>query len=324
MPMNEEAFGEVLDRATEEAVEEFDATEEDADVEVEEEIVDEPSESEEVVEDIPEAEDEVEAEGEEVEQVDESPSVVQWSGNPDELPTAVEYDGKVYDLSQTYKAMQAGWTKKTQELAEQRKQYEAMTRQYQELIQGQKQQAAEAEDPRPANPTESMSPQEQEQRWDEINRWIARDENRRMVRDGIIPDPEAVKQQMAVQQQQADLVGRLNMIASQPGYNEAVDQRMVQIVEADESGYWQQQFQSDQGAKALFDLAKNQLAAEENKAKAAAAESAKVKRQAKAASKATPKQSAQNKKAEPKPADNFAELAFEDKVGAIINQEFDL
>ena len=324
MAVLEETFEKGLERAGEEAIEEMESVTEEPDVETEEESEDEPLESEEEVLEPSEVDDEEEADSEEEEPVDDSPSVVQWSGNPDELPPAVEYEGKVYDLAQTYKAMQAGWTKKTQELAEHRKQYEAATRQYQEMIQAQKQQAAAKEDPRPANPTEAMSPEEQEKRWDDINRWIARDENRRMIETGVIPDPTIVKQQIEVQKKQADLIGRLNMIASQDGYSEAVDRRMVEIVESDDSGYWAAQFEKDQGALALFQLAKNQLAAEEYKNKAVAAENAKIKRKAKAAQGATPKPAAQNKRSEDKPADNFANMGFSEKLDAIVDKEFGL
>lgn len=321
---DEAAFEQKLANAVEEAVNEVDAVEEDADVDVEEESVDEPVESEQEIDEPFEADDEAEAESEDVEQEDEAPTVIQWSGNPDELPPAVEHEGKIYDLTQTYKAMQAGWTKKTQELAEQRKQYEAMTRQYQEMIQAQKQQAAVAADPRPADPTADMSPEDQSRRWDDINRWIARDENRKMVESGQIPDPSVVQRQIELQQQQASLVNRLNMIAAQPGYNEAVDQRMVKIVENDQTGYWTEQFSRDEGALALFELAKNQLDAEQFRTKAVEAENAKVRRKASAGKKATPKQAAQNKMVERKPADNFAELGFEDKVESIIRSEFGL
>ena len=323
MSGHEEAFEAALERAGEEAIEEFDAVEEDADVSAEEESLDESPESEEQVEEPSEVEDEVAAEDEDVEQ-DAEVELVQWNGNPDELPDAVEVDGKLYDLQTVYKAMQAGWTKKTQQLADERRQAQELAKQYGDLIQQAKSQAKAVEDPRPANPTEDMSPEEQNRRWDEINRWIARDEQRRMVQDGTIPDPEMVREQYELQKQQYDLANRINMIAARPDYSKEIDDRMVQIVEADESGYWRNQFMSDEGALALFDVAKNQLAAERYKTEAAKHESANIKRKATAASRATPKQTAQNRKADPKPADNCADLGFSDKIDALVDQEFEI
>jgi len=319
---NEAAFQDALSSAVEEAVNEVESVEDEAPVEDEQESLDESPESEEIQEDSDEFEVEADAEDEEDEAVDEAPSVVEWNGNPDELPSSIEYDGKIYDLTKTYKAMQAGFTKKMQEIAEQRKQYEALTQQYQQMVAQQKQAAMEKEDPRPANPTTDMTDEQQERRWAEIQRWEAKQAYRDMVKEGVIPDPDSVKAQMAEQERQVAAQRRYNMLSSQPGFNEQIENEMVQL--AHENKYWAAQLDTDEGALALYQFVQQKQAAEQLKKEAAALEEAKIKRSASAAKRATPKQTSQSKKAEPKPADNFAELGFEDKISAVVDEAFGL
>ena len=171
-------------------------------------------------------------------------------------------------------------------------------------------------DPRPANPTEDMSPAQQEQRWDEIQRWVARDEQRRLVREGIIPDPEAVKRQMAEQEQAIASQRRYNLIAAQDGFNDEIGNQMAHMAQSDP--YWAQALDTDEGALQFFNVVKQQAELNALKAKAAELEAASVKRKASASKRVTTKPSV--KKAAPKSAaDNFAALSFDEKIEAIAN-----
>jgi hypothetical protein len=319
---NEAAFEDALNGAVEEAVSEVDAVVDEADEFVEEESLEESPESEEISEEPSDDDEEVEFDSDEAEEVAEAPSVVEWNGNPDELPSSIEHDGKIYDLTKTYKAMQAGFTKKMQEIAEQRKQYEALTQQYQQMVAQQRQAAMEKEDPRPANPTTDMTDEQQERRWAEIQRWEAKQAYRDMVKEGVIPDPDAVKAQLADQERQYAAQRRYNMLSSQPGFNEQIENEMVQL--AQENTFWANQLETDEGALVLYQFVQTKQAAEQLKKEAAALEEAKIKRSATAAKRATPKQTSQTKKAEPKPADRFAEMGFEDKISSIVDEAFDL
>lgn len=323
---SEAAFEDALDSALEETIEEVDvdveAVEEDSEDESEESSQADDPESEDDSEEVDEDADDDDAEDEGVEQADATPAVEKWNGNPDELPPAIEYEGKLYDLRDTLKAMQGGFTKKTQEIAEQRKKYEEATQQAMAYLEAQKQQAREAEDPRPENPVEGMTPEQIDQRWDEINRWIARDENRRMVKDGIIPDPDAVRRQMEQQEQAMAGQRRMNLLKSDEAWSEQVEEAMINV--AENSEYWQAAIQSDEGALALLEFVKQKLSAEDFKKKAAEYESAKVKRSAQASKRATPKQSGQTKKAEVSPAERFKDMGFDEKLEAIVDDEFGL
>jgi hypothetical protein len=249
-------------------------------------------------------------------------SVIDWNGNPDELPTDIVIDGKRYDLTKTYKAMQAGFTKKMQEVAAERKKYEELSQHAMQIVESKKQAQAIADDPRPTNPTSDMSDEQQERRWEDIQRWVARDEQRRLVREGIIPDPNMVRQQMLQQEQQYAAQRRFNMLTSQPGWNEQTENAMIAIAQADE--FWAEQLHTDHGAMKLYEFVQEKIAADQFRAKAAELENAKVKRSASASKRATPAPSSQNKSASKKPADVFAEMGFEDKLDAAIREGFGL
>jgi hypothetical protein len=319
---NQAAFSRALDAATEEAVNEFDSVDVD-DVEVEEELSSDEAElSDEVVDDDSSEEEAFEAESDE-DEAEEEPalSMVEWNGNPDELPSHIEHDGKVYDLTKTYKAMQAGFTKKMQEVAETRKQYEELTRQYQQELAKARQDTAAKANPRPANPTEDMTPEQQEKRWDEIQAWSAEQAYMRMVQDGKIPDPELVKAQMAEQEQQAAHQRRINLLYSQPGWSETVESNMIELAQSDP--YWQQALQSDDGALALMRHVQQRIDYADLKKKAAELENAKVKRNANASKRATPMPNS-SKQVKSKPADRFADLGFEERIDLAISEGLDI
>jgi hypothetical protein len=320
---NEAAFAEALDSAVEEAVSEYGDTDDGNDeFESEELSADEASESEEDIDEVQEDEDELEASADEDEVEEDALSVVEWNGNPDELPSDIVIDGKKYDLTKTYKAMQAGFTKKMQEVAEARKRYEELSQQALQSVEAQRQKAMAAEDPRPTNPTSDMTEEQQERRWDDIQRWVARDEQRRLVKEGIIPDPDRVKAQMAEQERQFAAQRRYNMLTSQPGYSEEVEQAMVQLAQNDE--YWAKQLEDDAGTLKFFEFVQEKLTAAQLRAKAAELENAKIKRSASASKRSTPKPSSQKKATSSKPSERFAELAFEDQLESIIGDTFGL
>lgn len=319
---SEAAFEDALNGAVEEAIEEVDAVDGDDEFESEELSADEASESEEDIDEVQDDEDELEASDEEDEVEEEAPSVVEWNGNPDELPSDIVIDGKKYDLTKTYKAMQAGFTKKMQEVAEARKRYEELSQQALQSVEAQRQKAMAAEDPRPTNPTSDMTEEQQERRWDDIQRWVARDEQRRLVKEGIIPDPDRVKAQMAEQERQFAAQRRYNMLTSQPGYSEEVEQAMVQLAQNDE--YWAKQLEDDAGTLKFFEFVQEKLTAAQLRAQAAELENAKIKRAAGSTKRATPKPAAQKKASSNKAADNFASMGFDDKISHIVDEAFDL
>lgn len=319
------SFAEALDNAGEQAVAEFDGVEmmEDAVDVVEEEAVEDTPDGEQGEPESPEPED-IQAEAPE-DNVDEGipvadePVVVanksfEETGNPDDLPP---------ELANSYKLMQSGFTKKMQELGEQQRQYNEL------ILQAKAQQdealkAAKAANvkPRPDNPTESMSFEEQQKRWDDISKWNGQEAVREMVESGALPDPDRVTRQLDEQERQAAGMKRYNMIAAKEGFNEQVDAAMLQISQTDP--YWANAIQTDEGAVACFEYVKTQLQAADYQSKAAELENAKIKRSADAAKRQTPKPATQTKAAVKAPADNFADLAFEDKIGSVINDSFGL
>jgi len=310
------SFAEALDDATEQAVEEYDGLElegdQSEDVEEEfvediaEEVIGEPESqvSEDIQAEEPEAapDEGIEAAEEEVVEVKKS---FAETGNPDDLPP---------ELHAQLKLMQSGFTKRMQKAAEDDRAREAAHRERMQQLDVQLKKANVK--PRPANPTESMSFEEQQQRWDDISKWNGQEAVREMVESGQLPDPDRVTRQLDEQERAAAGQKRYNMIASQEGFNEQVDAAMLQLSQTDQ--YWNNAIQSDEGAMACFEYVKTQLQAADFKSKAAELENARVKRSADAARRQTPKPATQTKAAATKPAENFADLAFEDKLDAVI------
>lgn len=303
----EEALGEVV----EETVEGFDPIDGDDDIDFEDVTEDEPA-SEQDIEDVDEEEELVasdEAVEDELEpELEEVVKTFEQTGNPDDLPP---------ELIGSYKLMQAGFTKKMQEVAAQRTQYEELNKKAMLALEAQQKTALEAtKAPRPKNPTEDMSFEEQQQRWAEINRYDSKEAYREMIESGAIPDPDRVNRQLAQQEEQTAMGRRYNMIASQEGYTDEVHAAMAKLT--GENEYWNNAITTDEGAQACFDYVKNQLAASDYKKQAAELENARVKRSAGASKRATPKATTQTKAAVKKPAENFADLGFEGSLDAII------
>lgn len=308
----EEALTDAVEEAVNEPVEE-EAVEEET-YEVEEGTTEESPLSEDDSEDAIEAE-EVEAESEEVIESDDSPSVELWNGNPDELPPPVAHEGKMYDLSTTYKNMQAGFTRKMQELSERDRQREEVHRQTMEQLQGLMQKAEVEADPRPVNPSQEMSVQEQEKQWDKIAQWNAR----QVLREQQAKEPAA---DAPAEQDRYNLaMQRLNMIRAQDGYTSEVESRMDEIVANDP--YWYAQVSTDDGAVKLFTLVKQELELADMKKRAAELEASKIKRSASASKKRTPKPTTQTKQAE-SPDERFADLAFNERIDRIVDDAFEL
>lgn len=320
------SFAEALDVAGEQAVEEFDGIEvvddntfnvvdEDAVADVTEEELGEPESQE--SEDIQAEETEGNVdEGVVVadEEIVEARKSFEETGNPEDLPD---------ELQGSYKLMQGGFTKKMQELGEQQRQYNDLIlqakAQQEEALKAVK--AANVK-PRPDNPTESMSFDEQQKRWDDISKWNGQEAVREMVESGALPDPDRVTRQLDEQERQAAGMRRYNMIAAKEGFSEQVDAAMLQLSQANQ--YWANAIQTDEGAEACFEYVKTQLSAADFKSKAAELENAKVKRSADAAKRQTPKPATQTKAVVSTPVDNFADMAFEDQIESTIRESFNL
>ena len=314
-PTNEAKFEDALESAVDEAVSEVDSIEGDEEFIPEDATEDEPLESEAEAEDVVE---EV-AEAAEDKEVEEAQSIVDWNGNPDELPSDIEHDGQRYDLTKTYKAMQAGFTKKMQEVAEARKHYEEMTQQYSQNLKNQQEAMAANEDPRPNNPTTDMSEEQQQQRFDEINQWTTRKVVRNMLAEGEIPNPDKFNQQVEDREMQIAVQGREAMLHSQEGWSADIENEMISI--AGENQHWSASLKTDEGALAFFEFVKQKQDAAGVRKQAAALENTKIKRDADASKRSTPKPSAK-KKASETFAENFADLDPFDRIGAIVDQSF--
>lgn len=236
--------------------------------ETEEPEVDEP------VEDEPESEEEF-GEEDEVEESDEeeddpveeegfdyaSWNPDDWSGNPDELPPA---------LLSTYKTMQGGYTKKMQGLSEHERSLSAREerlfareQEFNARLEAQK----KNDDPRPANPTDDMSPDQVSQRWDEIMQWNAR---------------RAIPQEKPKQ----ETFDAGAYVVTLPQWNQDVDAKMVEIVNSDPS--WKARLTNKDGADLLMSIAIREMELESLKKEKAATASEKIREQAKSNKKRTP------------------------------------
>jgi len=167
-----------------------------------------------------------------------------------------------------------------------------------------------------------MSKEAQEQRFREMSEYDSETTIDRMIAEGRIPDPDQFKQQQQQQNVEADTARRYNMVSSQEGYDKDVENAMLELVKT--NLHWNSAVQTDEGALACFEFAKSTIAAEGFKSQAAELENARVKRSADAAKRSTPKSTTQTKTTATKPADNFANLGFEDKIGSIIDESLGL
>jgi hypothetical protein len=304
------AFADALDNASEEAVSEFEATEEETVEDAESLSPEEPAEPQQESED---GEDELladEPEGEDVEEELEA-TPVKWNGNPDELPD---------DLRETYKHMQAGFTKKMQDVAERDRQRDELHRAALANLEAQQKAQADKVSPRPTEPTAEMEVTAQNQRWAEINKWDTEQVIRDMVERGALPDPDRVNKQLAEQEQLNAVSQRMSLLQRQDGWSDEIEQAMFDATQTNQ--FWAQQVQTDDGALELFKQVKMQKDAAEYKSEAAKLETNKIKRTAKSAKRATQKTSTQTKSVESSPAENFANMGFDEKLDAIIKPAF--
>jgi hypothetical protein len=306
------AFEDALEGAVGEAIAEVDTIEGD-DVFETEDVTEDAPPSEEAIEDVV-VDEEIEAVDDAVDAVEDKEETqyekFERTGNPDDLPA---------ELVKSYKLMQAGYTKRSQELADMRKDYDSRTKQLMDQMeQQQKASREQSKKPRPSNPTEAMSQEDQNQRWQEISKWETQETINEMIASGALPDPERVNRQLAEQEAAADGQRRFNMIAAKEGYTDDVGQAMENLAKSNQ--FWANQIVTDEGASACFDFVKTQMAASDFKTQAAKLEEAKVNRSAGANKRATPKPATQSKSVSP--VDNFKDLGFEDTLEAIIREDF--
>ena len=204
----------------------------------------------------------------------------EWDGDPAKLPPEAVIEGTKYDLRKTFKTMQAGYTKRMQEVAEERRALEAERQRVASVLESQRQQQAMDADKRPADPTQDMSETEASRRWDEIQQWNARQAYRDMVAKGVVPDPERVKRQTAEYEAVAIVNRRMAMIQSLDGWDDSVGLKMSELAESDPETA--QLLTTDGGAKVLFRMAKKEIENAALKAEQAKKHEAAVRRKAQA------------------------------------------
>ncbi len=278
-------------------------------------VVDEPDESDQDIEediDEPESDDD---EPEDALEAEASPAVFEWDGDPDKLPPEIVYEGNKYDLKKVFRTMQAGYTKRMQEVAEQRRHYEQAAAQAMQLLESRQREQAAASDPRPANPTDTMSDDEYNRRVDEIQQWNARQAYRAMVEKGDVPDPQRVMRQTQEYELVAEANRRAAMVSSLDGYTDQIGNRMVEMAEADPAVA--SMMTTDAGIKAVFRQAK--LEAENAALKAAAARKheASVRRKARAPRNAVSRSTSSPAKSA---ADNFKKWGFAEAEAAALEE----
>jgi len=246
---------------------------------------------------------------EEIEEENSSAEKFVWDGNIDTLPP---------ENLQIYKQQQAGWTRKTQEMAELRKQYEDGIRQNNEFLANQRKAQSVVDDPRPDNPMTDWDDQRAQEQWDKISQWNARKERRTAMENGELSDPAQYEQFMAEQKEIAGKQRRIGWLQSQPDYAKLEDSLISVIIESD---YWKHQANTDDGIQEFYKMVKTQVEAAETKAQAAKLETAKVKRQAGSGKRSTPKPSSK-KAAVENYSKNFDGMTPQEKIGAIIDGDY--
>ncbi len=316
--LDESSFGELLDGAVEEAVSEVDAVEGDDVFEPEDVIEEEPTseqDSEDTDDDEVEFTDDEAADEPETEELEEvARATFEQTGNPDDLPP---------ELVKSYKLMQAGFTKKMQELGERDRQRDELHRKALQNLETQQKTLAVEADKRPANPTNDMAQADIDKRYEEIGAWQSRQAIREAVERGEILAPGANQAQedpLEANGYTRSVNNRIQLIGSQDGYSEEIGVAMGQLTQQDP--WWNQQAKTDEGALKLFQYVKQEHDAVELRKQAAELENARVKRSAGAAKRASPNPTTQSKAVATAPADNFANMGFGDKLDAIIGEDF--
>jgi len=285
----------------------------------------EPAESEQEPEDRDDTE-AVEAEAteedpiEEVDEGDDGQSVEEWSGSPDELPTAIVHEGKTYDLSKTYKSMQAGYTKKMQEIAdrerEREREYAATIANANKFIESQQEQQRAVAMRAPEKPAEGSTQAE----WDTYNdrrvEWLIAKQRQDDIDAGRLHSPEQVQQQNIQAQHEANSLKISNALNQQEGYTQEVAKEMYRMIKEDP--YWSTQTdETPEAAIALFNIVKTNMDAAGLKAAAAENETQNVRKKA-GASRNTVSRSKSSKPVGA--ADKFKNMGFDEAGQAAIDE----
>jgi len=277
----------------------------DAEGEPSEEEADEPAEDDEPDE---AAADQAEEEGAESEDVaDAKPVGIDWDGDPDTVPDELRtgYDRQM-------KIVNKGVNKLMRELADERKQTQALAMQYQQAMldmqQAPKQQQSSPVG-RPELPSEGAT-QADWQKYEEDNFLYLQGKHGGRQHD---EQTSGLAQQVAELKYKTDLANRVTLIANQPGATDEVLLRMQAMAAEDDT--YLQMYQSDEGAIRFFKEAKlveDRAAFELEKAeilkKASESEKVKATRKAGAAGRASPRPG--SAKAATSPESNFKKKVF--------------
>jgi len=257
--------GDAMNAAESEAMEAFTS--------IDDEATEEEVETEEVVED-PETEPDQAAEETSDEVVVEDSPKPGWDGNPDNLPD---------ELQDTYKSMLRGFHSKTRELADAKKETEALQAKLLLKVSGGDPAEAKDEGPPPL-PTGDNITQEQ---WNDAvtaqNKYYADQNMKQLQESGQFVSAEAhqAEQHKAFTQQ---LVAEVEAL---PGYSPEVEQLMLNAMATDP--FWASAPNSREGMMALADKAIAHVGSKTQQTAAATKAEAKIKKQATAASRATPR-----------------------------------
>ncbi len=313
----EGSLSEALDAAADEAVQEFEAqsevgedVEDDADVvEGDEEALEAADEQSDA--DESESDDEEPADGD----VEASAEEFEWDGNPETVPENLKpYFNKTYETMR--KGVDVWMSKKATEWDAKRQQYEARLAELEARAQVE-QQKANAPKP-PVYPGENATEAQIEKYWEDKAKYAAYEQYQELVKSGALPDPVSARQSAAAEKARIEAMQIESFITSQPGYTDEIGTLMVQAAES--SPFWASQILDKNGAVALFQLVKTQAEAAAYKDAAAKANSAELQRKAGAAKRKVSKPQASSKKVTP--ARNFADMAFEDRLDAAIEDGF--
>ena len=236
------------------------------------------------------------------------PEVRDWDHNVDSLPEETVVDGVRIPIKGLYQDMVRGYQKSNQRAVAAEKRAAERELQYKQLIDDIK---AGNDDPRPADPTDDMSAGEQRQRWDDIQRWLYRDEARR-TRINSAPAAPAHAAPQAPQYQLPEGVPdtpearaqfeREVRVMQRDDYTDEIGNEMIAAMQTDP--YWAAQAQTDDGIMKLFELTKERREAAALKAQLAEREKESIRRKAGARERATP--SPANSRKSPSRSDVFA------------------
>lgn len=286
---------EALDRAADEAVNEFEAQSE-----AEDEIADD-AEVDEGDEDALEAADEQSDDDSDSVADDEEPAdgdeqagagEFEWDGNPETVPDDLKpYFGKVYDTMR--KGVDVWMSKKAQEWNVQRQQYEARLH---ELEAGALESKRAALEPKMPTPPGADATQDQiDEYYDKRARYASYQQLKELQEAGFVPGPQ--KQAPAQVEATAAVENRLALVQKQDGFTDDIAESMLAIAQSNPA--LSQLLLSDEGAVALFQMAKTQSDAAAYKEAAAKAKSVELQRKASAGKRKVSKPQSATKKVSP-------------------------